>query len=288
VEIGIGLPNAVPGTEGKQLTDWARESDPAGFSTLGTIDRIAFPTYEPIVALSAAAAVTRRIRLATTVMLGPLRANPALVAKQALSLDALAGGGRVVLGIGVGGREDDYRISGLPMSRRGAWLDAALERIRQIWRGEGGDAASLSPLPQGEGPSLLIGGGADAAFERAARHADGWIMGAGTPDGFAEAIPKLEAAWHRQGRDGEPRRASLAYFCLGEDAERRARSYLTGYYGWLGEELSGMIAGAAATDAEGVRGAMAAFEAAGCRELIFMPCSGDPGQVGLLAEAAGL
>ena len=108
MDIGIGLPNAVSNTTRQQLLDWARAAESAGFSSLGTIDRIVYPNYEPLIALSAAAAVTERIRLATTVMLGPLRMNAALVAKQVLSLDAVAGGGRTVLGIGLGGREDDY------------------------------------------------------------------------------------------------------------------------------------------------------------------------------------
>src|SRR5207244_3019334 len=113
MDIGIGLPNAVQGTSGQDLLNWARAAEEAGFSALGTIDRIVYPNYEPVTALTAAAAVTDRIRLATTVMLGPLRRNAALIAKQALSLDALAGGGRVVLGIGLGGREDDFEVSGV-------------------------------------------------------------------------------------------------------------------------------------------------------------------------------
>src|SRR5438067_10803648 len=106
MDIGIGLPNAVQGTSDQDLLNWARAAEEAGFSTLGTIDRIEYPNYEPLSALTAAAAVTDRIRLATTVMLGPLRRNAALIAKQALSIDAIAGGGRFVLGIGLGGRED--------------------------------------------------------------------------------------------------------------------------------------------------------------------------------------
>src|SRR5215210_6165187 len=110
METGIGLPNAVPGTTGKQLTDFARAADEAGFSVLGTIDRVVYPNFEPLATLAAAAAVTERIRLATSIILGPIRANAAVLAKQFLTLDALAGGGRAVLGIGAGARDDDYKI----------------------------------------------------------------------------------------------------------------------------------------------------------------------------------
>jgi alkanesulfonate monooxygenase SsuD/methylene tetrahydromethanopterin reductase-like flavin-dependent oxidoreductase (luciferase family) len=288
MDVGIGLPNAVPGTTGKHLMDWARAAEEAGFSSLGTIDRLVYPSYEPIAALSAAAAVTERIRLATTVMLGPLRMNPALVAKQVLSLDALAGGGRAVLGIGVGAREDDYSVSPIGMSKRGSWLDDALPQIRRIWNGEGEHEAKIGPRPEGDGPSLIVGGSVDAAFERAAVHGDGWIMGGGTPDQFAEAVSKLSAAWAEQGREGDPRKMALAYFSLGDDAERDAEGYLTDYYAWLGDELAQMIANSAAKDADTVKGYISAFESAGCDELVIFPSSSDPKQVGLLAEAAEL
>src|SRR5919108_1072426 len=156
MDVGIGLPNAVPRTTGEQLTDWAQAAEEAGFSTLGTIDRLVYDSYESIVALSAAAAVTERIRLATDVMLGPLRQNPAMVAKQLLSLDALAGGGRAVLGIGLGAREDDYEISGVDLSTRGAWLDRALAQIRAIWNGDGELESKVGPRPIGDGPTLLV------------------------------------------------------------------------------------------------------------------------------------
>ena len=166
-----------------------------GFSSLGTIDRIVYDNYEPIVALAAAAAVTERIRLATTVMLGPLRMNAAMVAKQVLSLDTLAGGGRAVLGFGLGGRDDDYEISDADMSGRGRWQDQAVAQIRQIFDGQDGDAAKVGPRPPRSGPSLIIGGSVEATFERAARWGDGWIMGGGTPDQFRAAAEQLNAAW---------------------------------------------------------------------------------------------
>jgi alkanesulfonate monooxygenase SsuD/methylene tetrahydromethanopterin reductase-like flavin-dependent oxidoreductase (luciferase family) len=288
METAIGLPSAVPGTTGEQLKDWARAAEDAGFSSLGTIDRIVYPNHEPLIALSAAAAVTERIRLATTVMLGPLRGNPALVAKQALSLDLLAGGGRVVLGIALGGREDDYEISGVDMSQRGAWLDDALPRIRRIWDGDGQLEERTGPRPQGGGPSLIVGGSVEASFERVAQYADGWVASGAGPDQFRKEVEQVNAAWEKQGRDGEPRRMGLAYFSLGDDAEAAAENYLRDYYAWLGDEVSGMIAGSAAKDADTVKQYLSAFESAGCDELVLFPSSSDSEQVGLLAEAAGL
>jgi alkanesulfonate monooxygenase SsuD/methylene tetrahydromethanopterin reductase-like flavin-dependent oxidoreductase (luciferase family) len=174
------------------------------------------------------------------------------------------------------------------MSERAAWQDRALEQIRRIWNGEGESEARIGPRPQGGGPGLIVGGAVDATFERAARFGDGWIMGGGTPDQFADGLQKLTAAWDRQGRDGRPRTMALAYFSLGDDAERNAEAYLRDYYAFLGEELAGMIAGSAAKDADTVKGYLAAFEGAGCEELVLVPCSSDPSQVGALASAAGL
>jgi alkanesulfonate monooxygenase SsuD/methylene tetrahydromethanopterin reductase-like flavin-dependent oxidoreductase (luciferase family) len=288
MELGIGLPNTVPGTTGRQLTDWARAAEDAGFSSLGTIDRIVFPNYEPVVALSAAAAVTERIKLVTDVMLGPLRVNPAAIAKQFLSLDALAGGGRAVLGIGVGGREDDYAISGLDMSGRGKWLDDALAKIRDIWNGDGELEAKVGPRPNGKGPSLMVGGYIQKAFERAAKYGDGWTQGGSGPSQFGADLSNLDDAWKKAGRDGQPRTLALGYFCLGPDAESNVRSYVADYYAWLGDEAVEGIVSSAPKDADSVQTFMQAYEEWKCDELILFPCSSDPEQVQLLAEAAGL
>src|SRR5882724_8771483 len=131
MDVGIGLPNAVPGTEGGILVDWARQADEAGFSTLGTIGRLVYPTYEELIALTAAAAVTSRIRLTTSVLLAPLYTNTALLAKQAASLDRLSGG-RLVLGLGLGGRDDDFAASGVPMKNRGHRLEQKLAEMKAI------------------------------------------------------------------------------------------------------------------------------------------------------------
>jgi alkanesulfonate monooxygenase SsuD/methylene tetrahydromethanopterin reductase-like flavin-dependent oxidoreductase (luciferase family) len=281
MDIAIGLPNAVPGTTGDQLVEWARRAEARGFSSLGTIDRVVYDNFEPLTALAAAAAVTERIGLCTSVLLTPLRPNAAELAKRALSVNALSNG-RLTLGLAVGAREDDYAASGVDYHRRGALFDAQLERIKEVW-----DDDEVGPRSAGV-PRLVIGGHADVSFARAARYGEGWIAGGAPPDVYAEMAQKAKAAWAEAGREGEPRTMGLAYYGLGPNAEGQAREELSDYYAWLGEEIANMIASSAATSPEQVQQYLPAFEQAGCGELIFFPTSGDPEQVDLLADAAGL
>jgi alkanesulfonate monooxygenase SsuD/methylene tetrahydromethanopterin reductase-like flavin-dependent oxidoreductase (luciferase family) len=285
VDIGIGLPNAVPGTYGRILIDWARNAEEAGFSTLGTIGRLVYQGYEELVALSAAAAVTSSIRLTTSVLLAPLYSNTALLAKQAASIDRLSGG-RLVLGLGLGGRADDYHASGLPAEGRGRRLDEQLTEMKRIWSGEKrGYAGGIGPEPgRRGGPELILGGSAGAAFRRVALFGDGWIMGGGTPDMFVQAAAGVDQAWQEAGRPGKPRKLSLAYFALGPNARNHADNYLLHYYAWIGD-IAKQIAAGAAISAEMAKGYAAAFASAGCDELIFVPTTSSPDQIGLLADA---
>src|SRR3954465_9018582 len=110
MDIGIGLPNTVIGVDKKGIVAWDRRAEEAGFSTLGTIDRIAYPNYDSLISFAAAAAVTDRIRLTTDILPRPTP-PAALLAKEAATIDNLSGG-RLVLGLAVGGREDDYELAG--------------------------------------------------------------------------------------------------------------------------------------------------------------------------------
>jgi alkanesulfonate monooxygenase SsuD/methylene tetrahydromethanopterin reductase-like flavin-dependent oxidoreductase (luciferase family) len=286
VDIGIGLPSTVPGASGDELVEFARRAEVAGFASLGTLDRLVYAGLEPLVSLAAAAAVTRRIRLRTTVLLAPYRLNAALLAKEAASVHRLSGG-RLTLGLGLGWREDDYQASGIGYSSRGRRLDQMLLEIERVWSGhEYGFAGGIGPDVSADPPELLLGGSVDASFRRAARYGIGWILGAGTPEQFAAGKANLEAAWREAGRDGKPRAMAGAYFALGEDAETDALSYLGHYYAALGEDMTNQTIARAAKNADTVRGYLQAFSAAGCDELVLFPCSADPAQVDLLAEAA--
>lgn len=289
MDVGIGLPATVPGVDGRTLVDWARESEQGGFSTLGVIDRLVYSNYEPMIALAAAAAVTERIRLTTSILITPIRPNAAELAKQAATLDHLSDG-RLVLGVGLGGRGDDYEASGVEQKTRGAVLDAQLEEMKKVWDGEKrGFAGRIGPEPAKEGgPSVVVGGGVAAAFKRAAKFGDGWIMGGGSPDQFAEGAQATDEAWREAGRGGRPRKLALAYYSLGDKAREHADWYLGDYYGFLGEDLAGQIAGSAAVNEEMVKQSVEAFAEAGCDELIFFPSWPKLEQVELLADAAGL
>jgi alkanesulfonate monooxygenase SsuD/methylene tetrahydromethanopterin reductase-like flavin-dependent oxidoreductase (luciferase family) len=277
MEIGIGLPNATRGVQGPDMFTWAREAEQAGFSCLGTIDRLAYENYEALIALAAAAAVTDRIKLVTSVMLAPLRTNTALLAKQAASVDGLSNG-RLVLGLAPGGREDDYELSGVDFHTRGKRFDGQLEDLRRYWDGD-----EIGPKAPG-GPTVILGGTVDASFRRAARYGSGWIMGGGPPDAFKEALPKLEAAWRDAGREGEPRKMALSYFSLDDDPEGQARATIGHYYGFLGEWADQIVESVAKGD-DAVRERVRSFEEAGADELILFPASSNPEQVDRLAAA---
>src|SRR3954454_13255141 len=147
MDVGIGLPATIPGVQRDQLLEWARRAEARGFSSLGTLDRIVYGNYEPLIALAAAAAVTARIRLATTILIAPYRVNAALLAKQAASVDRLSGG-RLVLGMAVGGREDDYEASGVDFGTRGRRFDTMLDEMVRAWDGERfGYAGRIGPDP---------------------------------------------------------------------------------------------------------------------------------------------
>jgi alkanesulfonate monooxygenase SsuD/methylene tetrahydromethanopterin reductase-like flavin-dependent oxidoreductase (luciferase family) len=286
VNIGIGLPAMIPGVDRDSLLDWARRAEDRGFSSLGTLDRLVYENFEPLVALAAAAAVTERIRLTTDILIAPLRGNGAVLAKQAATIDALSNG-RLTLGVGVGLREDDFKVAGVPFEERGGLFDQQLDEMKRVWAGEErGFAGPVGPPPGRDGgPELVIGGSVDATIERVVRFGDGWTMGGGPPDAFKEMSGRIKEAWSEAGRDGTPRLIALCYFALGEGAAEVAEHDLSHYYGWLGDEMVGQIVGSAVTDEGTAQGYRDAFADAGADELIYFPTSTDPGQVDLLADA---
>ena len=283
MDIGIGLPNPIPGTPGRTLLAWAGRAEERGFATLATIDRIAYPSYESLTVLAAAAAVTQRIELLTNVVLGPTR-NAVLLAKESASVDQLSGG-RLTLGVGVGARKDDYDAVGVAFERRGRKWDADLETIHQAWRGETVEGAEkpIGPQPVRKGRiPILVGGMSDASLRRLVRWGAGWTLGGAPPEQGGPFAERVRAAWKEGGRDGDPRLVALSYFALGADAEDRARAYLSDYYGGFGAQIAAFIPKSPGA----IRDTIHAFEAYGFHELILDPTIAELEQLDGAADAA--
>ena len=282
MEIGIGLPNSVREANGPNLIEFARRADQAGFSTLATIDRIAFPSYESLTALAAAAAVTERIRLFPNVLLGPTR-NPVMLAKESASVDRLSNG-RLVLGLGVGGRKDDLDAVGLGWSDRGKRWDHDLDLIHRVWAGEliEGVQNAVGPTPASDARvPMIFGGSTDAAIRRVLAYGVGWTAGGSPPDAVAPFAEQVRAAWKDAGKPGAPRIVALSYFSIGE--EDAAKRYITDYYAFLGD-FAKQMADWIPKDAQAVQATVKAFEDAGVDELILDATIDDPDQVDKLAE----
>ncbi|MCL6552465.1 MAG: LLM class flavin-dependent oxidoreductase [Firmicutes bacterium] len=278
MQVGVGLPSGIPGATGDLLLAWAERADAGPFSSLGVIDRLPYDSFEPLVTLGAAAAVTRRVRLATMIVVAPLR-NTALLAKSLASLDALSGG-RLVVGVGVGARHEDYQVAGVDYRRRGRVLSEQLAALRALWEGSPAVPRALRP----QGPPLLVGGLTDEEFARAARYADGYVHGGGPPRAFARAADRARAAWIDAGRPGEPLLWGQGYFALGDDATVDAGiRYLKDYYAFTGP-FAERIAAALLTTPQAIVQFIRGYADAGCHELVLFPAVADLQQLERLAE----
>jgi alkanesulfonate monooxygenase SsuD/methylene tetrahydromethanopterin reductase-like flavin-dependent oxidoreductase (luciferase family) len=272
MKVGIGLPNTIPGTEGALLVEWARRADAGPFSTVAVLDRLVYDSIDPFTALAAAAAVTDRVGLATMIAIGPLR-TPAMLAKQAMSVDAIAGG-RLTLGLAVGARHDDYAAAGVEHRGRGGRLSEQLAYLR-------GELAGSGVGPARPDVGILVGGGSGTAFARMARYADGYAHGGGPPRAFGSAATRAMAAWRDHERPGRPLLWGQGYFAFGDPD--RGNDYLRDYYAFTGP-FADKIAAGNLTSARAVRDFVRGYEAEGCDELILFPTVADLADLDRLAE----
>ncbi|MDL4773185.1 MULTISPECIES: LLM class flavin-dependent oxidoreductase [Thermomonosporaceae] len=280
MNIGLGLPVTDPDT----LLDWARRADAGPFSTLGLLDRLVYGNPEPLVALAAIAGATTRIRIQTEVLLAPLRTT-ALLAKQVATLDRLSGG-RLVLGLGVGGRADDHAAAGTDLRTRGRYLDAQMPVLRRVWAGEpfSEEAGPIGPAPaRPGGPEILFGAFQPAALERVARWGDGFLCAA-PPSWAGGLIDHVHRTWKDHGRTGAPRIVAQVNAALGpQHVIDEARTAMAAYYGFT-DQARHMVAGMLTTPAQ-IRDAIARFEDMGSDEVVLYCHGNDPDQITRFAEA---
>ena len=280
MKIGIGLPNQVRDVRPEILPAYAAKAEEAGFSTLATVGRIAYPGVMDTVALAAAAGATKSIGLISTIMLATVW-PPTLLAKEIAGIDGVSGG-RLTLGVGIGIREDDFVVDGVGPRGRGNRMDHDLEVYREVWTGKnvGGDENPGVPAGTREVP-MLFGGMAPASYARMAKWGQGYIAGSVPAAMVAPTFEASRAAWQEAGREGSPRLVAIAYFALG-DADR-GRANVHDYYEATGEFADLVSANVGGTP-EAVRTLVAQFEEIGADEFILNPTTDDLDDVARLAD----
>lgn len=292
MDIGFCLPYAKNGLNRDILLEWCRRIDRGPFSTISCGERITGPedTYDMRVLLSAAAAVTERVRIMPTLYVLPMH-SAVRAAQEIASLDVLSGG-RVHVTVGYGGREKDYAAVGAAYRGRYRRMDEQVATMKRIWAGEppfaGADPVGPRPLRPG-GPPIYGGVMGPKSMARIAAWADG-IYGfsvAGAAAEVANVFRMADEAWAARGRTDEPRRIGGFWYSLAErDAERRLKKYAFDYVrGSAGAKIARAFAdGLTLFERVAVRDAIAAMRDIGCEELLLVPATADLAEVDRIAE----
>jgi alkanesulfonate monooxygenase SsuD/methylene tetrahydromethanopterin reductase-like flavin-dependent oxidoreductase (luciferase family) len=278
MEIGMALPTMAKGYDRATTLTWCRDIDAGPFSSVSCGERVTHHNQDMLVSMAAAAALTERVRVFCNLVVGPLHAT-AVIAKQLATLDVLAGG-RLTVGVGIGGREDDIMAAERSPGNRHARLDAQVAGMRAMWQGtapfEGADPVGPAPVQPG-GPPILSGAMGPKATARAAAWADG-ISGfslGGVPAENDASFRLARRAWEDAGRTERPRLVTGCFFALDDDDAAAAaglREFAFDYLRIFGDELAKAMAGPLDVSSAGrVREVLDAAEAAGCDEFILVP-----------------
>lgn len=292
MDLSMTLPTMIAHGRAEVLA-WCRGIDEGPFASLAVPERITYPAHSMIVQLAAAAALTERVRLWTTIVILP--AHDAVdMAKQLASVDRLCDG-RLTVGVGVGGREHDYRAINGNFARRWARMDDQVATMKRIWAGEppfeGADPVGPPPVQAG-GPPFIGGSMGPKSIARAAKWAAG-VDGAFTTDGNREAIAgpfeMVRQAWRDAGRTDAPHLSTSFWYALGPDAEDRLRSYAYSYMKIFGEDVGKWAASAVTLfTPQAVHEAVENVRDAGANELFLVPTTTDPDELTRTRDALGI
>jgi len=206
-----------------------------GYDSAWTSEHIFFyfPTFDALTALAAMAARTSRIQLGTAVLLLPLR-PAALAAKEIASVDIISGG-RLIVGVGVGGEyPKEFEAVGVPVKQRGARTDEAIHVLKLLFtqdnvtfrgRFTNLEGVTLQPKPaQAGGPPVWVAGRSEAAMRRAGRLADGYLPYLFSPERFRDGLAQVRRHAEEAGRDPDAITPGIYQFiCLADTYEEASR-----------------------------------------------------------------
>jgi alkanesulfonate monooxygenase SsuD/methylene tetrahydromethanopterin reductase-like flavin-dependent oxidoreductase (luciferase family) len=291
VLIGMTMPVMEPNLDAATLEAWARAIDAGPFSSLCWGERIAFDNPECLTLLGALAAWTDRVRLVTTVVVPQLH-DPVMLAKQ-LSTGDLLSGGRLTVGLGVGGRREDYCAVGAdPATQTMRAMAEHVTAMRRVWAGEKltDSVLPVGPPPvQPGGPKLMVGTMGPKTVCSAAAWADG-LAGTTLDLDVAkqdELFDVARTAWAQAGKP-KPHLATSFWFAIGEREQARSQihRHLRRYMNWIPAAYVDAIApttGWAGAEQE-LLDVLRGFAAIGTDEIHLIPTSADIGQLRLVAD----
>jgi alkanesulfonate monooxygenase SsuD/methylene tetrahydromethanopterin reductase-like flavin-dependent oxidoreductase (luciferase family) len=209
----------------KRLQNLVRDAEQAGAAGLWACDHLFWhrPVLEPLTSLAVAATASSTAVLGTCILQLPMR-SPAAVARQAGTLQMLAGG-RFVLGVGVGSHPGEYQAAGVEYSRRGRLLEVGIGAMRRAWQTAGDHAERYRQDPPTSPIPIWIAGASDAAVSRTARLGDGWVPMFIPADAYSAAGHRLMDLAHEAGRDPAAiDMATVAVMRTGDSTERARRA----------------------------------------------------------------
>jgi len=292
-QIGLAFVNPAPLTKPNHVVNFAKRCEQMGLHSLWTIDRIAYDNLEPLTLLASAAAVTQKLRLGTSVLLGNTR-HPSHLAKIIATIDFISNG-RVTLGIGFGSRESDYKAVEIPFEKRGSRAVEQIQLIKRLWTEENVthkgqffqvENLTVGPRPiQKPHPPIWTGGSAEIALKRAGTWANGFICG-------SSAIPEFSVTWEKvagyaraAGRNpNEIEKAGLTFMAINDNKAKAVETlavYVTRYYGRVRGDLEGTaLVGSGAQCAERIN----SYFGKGLDTLIIGLADPDPRQLDLFGE----
>lgn len=283
------MPVMEPNLSAELLRGWAVAIDEGPYSSLCFGERMAFDNPEALTFLGAVAAWTSRVPLLTTVVIPQLH-DPVMLAKALATGDMLSNG-RLTVGVGVGGREEDYRAAGAdPATKTRREMSDRVAVMKRVWAGENVTGATLPvgpPPVQAGGPSILVGTRGPRTLKDAAQWAEG--LAGVTLDLDLTSVSSLfrhaEAAWAEAGRE-RPRLTTSFWFALADDendpsAREQVHQHLRRYMNWIPQKSLDAMApttGFAGTE-EQLRELLRGFAEIGADEVQLIPTSSDMEQL---------
>jgi alkanesulfonate monooxygenase SsuD/methylene tetrahydromethanopterin reductase-like flavin-dependent oxidoreductase (luciferase family) len=285
------MPVMEPDLNAAILRAWARAIDEGPFTSACFGERIAFDNPETLTLLGALAAWTDRVRLVTAVIVPQLH-DPVMLAKALATGDMLCGG-RLTVGLGVGGRHEDYRAVGAdPATQTMRDMAERAATMKRVWAGENlsGSVSPVGPAPvQRDGPELLVGSMGPKTVRSAANWADGL---AGTTldldvGKVSDLFDVARSSWADAGKP-PPRLTTSFWFALGpkESARAQVHTHLRRYMNWIPAEYIDAMAPSTgfAGSREDLLAVLRRFADIGADEVHLIPTSNDVNQVRQVAE----